>query len=512
MPPTASRYRLAALIASCFFGIVACGSDTAPAAKGGGPTRPPKKAQEKPPIVVHAGAPGFCAREGADAVRTVFCGEAPPDIRSLADLESALGLVFQPAEYYESAAPDGVIGLADGTVSVILSHSTALGGDHVSPINPRVILVGGGSVGAGSLLAFNRGAQQVEIISNALDRAATNFYLVTFQQACNQAASGCRSGDLYTPRIESDWQTVTVQDAEDLKNSPSDCRQCHQRGTKEPLLLMREVDGPWTHFFGPDVDDHTGFPEVTGGDLARDYLSAKGNEPYGGVPVRVIRGTIGFTLEEVVTVSQPVVFDGARIENERWPLTDGVYPSEPQRSATWYDAYEAFKRGEQMPLPFHAPRVTDPEKQATLTSAYQRFSRGELGADELPDLGDIFPDDPVIRAEIGFQTEPGATAPRALVQACGTCHNDVLDQTVSRARFNIAVGRLDRAELDLAIERIDAPEGTPGRMPPPGRRQLDAEGRARLLDYLRRNERSTEDDAFLEYAAAVGMVPARIPR
>jgi hypothetical protein len=107
-------------------------------------------------------------------------------------------------------------------------------------------------------------------------------------------------------------------------------------------------------------------------------------------------------------------------------------------------------------------------------------------------------------------TEPGATAAQALVQACGTCHNDVLDQTVSRARFNIAVGRLDRAELATAIERLQAPDGAPGRMPPAGRRQLDVSGRSRLLDYLTQNERSAEDDAFLEHAAQVGMVPARI--
>jgi mono/diheme cytochrome c family protein len=116
----------------------------------------------------------------------------------------------------------------------------------------------------------------------------------------------------------------------------------------------------------------------------------------------------------------------------------------------------------------------------------------------------------VTRAEIGFQTEPGASAVQALVQACGTCHNDVLDQTVSRARFNVAIGRLDRAELDTAIERLEAPQGTPGRMPPSGRRQLDADGLSRLLDYLKRNERSSEDDAFLEHAATVGMVPARL--
>ena len=47
-------------------------------------------------------------------------------------------------------------------------------------------------------------------------------------------------------------------------------------------------------------------------------------------------------------------------------------------------------------------------------------------------------------------------------------------------------------------------------MPPRGRRQLDAEGLSRLIDYLKQNERSSDDDAFLEHAAQVGMLPARL--
>jgi hypothetical protein len=47
-------------------------------------------------------------------------------------------------------------------------------------------------------------------------------------------------------------------------------------------------------------------------------------------------------------------------------------------------------------------------------------------------------------------------------------------------------------------------------MPPHGRRQLDADGLARLIDYLKNNQRSGDDDAFLEHAARVGMLPARL--
>jgi hypothetical protein len=115
----------------------------------------------------------------------------------------------------------------------------------------------------------------------------------------------------------------------------------------------------------------------------------------------------------------------------------------------------------------------------------------------LPELSDIFPDDLLTRARIGLNTEPGATAPEVLVQACGNCHNDVLDQTISRAHFNI--GRMDAAERALAIERIE--RSGPGVTPPLEARQLTPEARARLLAYLR----SEADDPLLQYAAQRGM-------
>jgi hypothetical protein len=160
MPSPAVRYPLLALAVSCSFGVLGCSADDAPSKSSQPPSQ--ESSEKKPLVPLYAGAPAFCEREGADAVRDVFCGEEPPKFRGLAELESALGIVFGSTDSYESAS-SGVVGLADQAVSVVLSHSTALGGDVVSPINPRAILIGGGSV-----LAFNRGAQQVEIASNAL--------------------------------------------------------------------------------------------------------------------------------------------------------------------------------------------------------------------------------------------------------------------------------------------------------------------------------------------------------
>ena len=91
------------------------------------------------------------------------------------------------------------------------------------------------------------------------------------------------------------------------------------------------------------------------------------------------------------------------------------------------------------------------------------------------------------------------------IQACGSCHNDVLDQDISRARFNIALSRLDAAEIALAIERIERSPDEPGAMPPQEARQLDPRAREELLEYLRDDPLAKEPDPRLEHAARAGM-------
>jgi hypothetical protein len=482
-----ARAECGGIVALCVGGILACQSGASHQA--GAPADASSVVDPKP--IDGAALPAFCSREGEDAVRDIFCKGASPDIRSLHDLETRLDVAF-PLEGSSGATFSPV---------AILGHSTALSGKLVSPINPRVIIVR-----TNTLLAFNRGVQQVEIAT--LDRKTYrfNFFLVTFEQSCNGAPKGCTPGDLYTPRIESDWTKVRVEDDEDLKNTPSDCRQCHQRGRDAPILLMRERDGPWTHFFMPDEEDSSGSPEPTGTDLARAYFDVKGDETCGGIPAAFLRSTVGFTLEGAVDFAQPLLFDSSAILNERWPWTPGEgYASEPVPSPTWYRNYEAFKRGEEQALPHFDPMPTDPAKQARLSAAYRSYRAGETSAEDLPDLADIFPDDPRTRAEIGLQTAPGATPAEALVQACGTCHNDVLDQSLSRALFNIDLARMSRDELDLAIARLKAEPGA-GVMPPPGERQLDPNARAQLIEYLERNVRSSDDDALLGRAARLGMI------
>lgn len=491
------RVRLAVLASWLFVACQTTPASAPAAARDAGDSHGTDATAE--PATREPAAPGFCARAGADEVRDLFCNSAQPTIRGLRDLQELLGFYASSAEATDEPQTAGMLFEGTGHVAAALGHSTALSGRLVSPLNPRVIILG-----AHTIMAFQRGVQHVELISDARDTGTFNFYLVDFEQACSRSESGCSFGDLYTPRVETSWLRVEIRDGEDLENTPQDCRQCHQRGLETPALLMRELQSPWTHFFFPPTATSS-LPGVSGIDLTRDYLEAKGDEPYGGLALKTISSSSALVLQTRVGGAQPLLFDAPAILSERYPYGPDGYATEAQPSPTWERAYEAFKRGEQLALPYLDSRASDPGKQAKLTAAYQQYRAGEISADDLPDLADIFPDDPRLRAQIGLQTEPDATAEEALIQACGGCHNDVLDQSLSRARFNIAVSRLDRSELAVAVERIERPSTAPGAMPPPEARQLDPAARARLLDYLRQDPTSMQADSQLERAAQLGM-------
>jgi cytochrome c553 len=460
---------------------------------------PPEDAAETAQAPIPGERAALCARPADDAVRDIFCKGARLSVSSLRELETRLELSAIPVDMDEATAaaiPVDPTKLAE--TAVFLGHSTALSGQLVSAINPRAILLN-----QHTLIAFQRGAQKVEIATRDRQLERRNFYLVTFKQACNERPAGCLPGDLYTLSIERDWSSVTLEDDEDIKNTPNDCRQCHQRKLPQAQLLMRELVGPWTHFFFPDNElsayNETGDPSGRG--LTRGYVVAKGSESYAGVPSALIRQTVGLTLQKAVQQSQPLQFPTA-IEDQ---VESNLLSGGTGRSGLWDVHFAAFKRGAQLALPHYKPNPADPAKQAALSDAYARYRRGELAAAALPDLADIFPDDPQQRAEIGLQTEPSAGPSETLIQACGSCHNDVLDQSLSRARFNIRLASMTREELDLALARIELPESDARVMPPKGMRQLDPEGKTRLLTFLKENQRSLEDDVRLEAAAKDGM-------
>ncbi|MGD8862728.1 MAG: hypothetical protein PVI30_22140 [Myxococcales bacterium] len=418
-------------------------------------------------------AHSVCARGYDDPIAETFCSPAPPRIGSLGDLQRALGI--------EPGRRDVTAGFA------LTGHSTALPARSVSAVNPRVIFVEAEHEAAGQellSLAFVRGEQTAEMVVRDRDSRELRFYLLSYSQGCNARPDGCSPGDLLTPATESGWHDAVLQDEEDLKNTVLDCRHCHQPdGPGTPRILrMQELAIPWTHWFDFQMDG--------GQALLGDYFAMKGNEPFAGLTAARIGDANAAVLEGFVRRAgsgmQPNEFLGARIETEVKGSAPGqpFDNSVPGQSATWLEHYEVARRGDAIPVPYHDVKVTDPDKLRTATEAYQAYRRGELPADQLPDFRDIYPDDPQILAEMGFATEPGLDAEGVLLQACAQCHNDRLDQSISRANFVADLGRLDDDERTKAIERLQLPLDDPRVMPPPRFRTLSEEAKAALLEAL----------------------------
>jgi mono/diheme cytochrome c family protein len=423
-----------------------------------------------------------CDSGQEDLVHRVFCAEDRPEINNLHDLQLALGL--DPA----------VLGGFSG--SALTGHSTSLSKRSISAINPRVIMFRmvvdlldeGRAPVEFVTLAFNRGEQFAELAIMNAEREY-HFYVVKFQQECNERPDGCLPGELLTESIEHNWRNVTLYDEKALQNTILDCATCHQPdGPDTPRMLrMQEFDDPWTHWF---------FSSTSGGRaLVEDYTAAKGDESVAGLPREDIGAVSPGGLETVVGGrdhyqpnqfhSQPIekeIIESAALEGGNQPLDNRV----PGTSPTWQLAYDASRRGEFIPAPYHNVKVTDPDKLERATEAYQAYKRGELAAEELPDLRDVFPDDHARLAEMGISTQPGLSGEEVLLQACSQCHNERLNQDQSRARFRADLQGLSRAEKDVAIERLMLPRSSVHAMPPARLRILSKEARDRAIEVLRK--------------------------
>jgi hypothetical protein len=229
--------------------------------------------------------------------------------------------------------------------------------------------------------------------------------------------------------------------------------------------------------------------------LRDDFLAAKGtpglenaSEPYAGTPFNRIASAdaLELPIESAQRIGlqpeQPLLFPSVAIGHETGELAS-VRTHSP--SPTWRMLYEAFRAGNAPAPPYEFDRATDTEKLLARSAQYQAFLSGALPKDQLPDLSDVFPDDPQRQAEIGLAAEPDASAQDVLRQVCTECHNQTLDPTLSRARFDADLSRIDTAEIATALQRIELPEGDPARMPPSGARRLDSGARERLSLYLR---------------------------
>ena len=428
----------------------------------------------------------LCARKSHDAVAARFCAAAPPPVGSLLDLEHAVGL-------FDHGPPD----------FALTGHSTSLVVREVSSINPRAILFSAPSqppttqANDGSFVAdpgfvamgFTRGSQLVEVVAHDAQANELNFYLVRFLQDCNASSDGCAPGDLLTPAVEKDWRSVSVYSDEDLKDTVFDCRHCHQPNgpSTAKMLRMQERRAPWTHWFRNNANQPGG---VT---LVQDFQGAHGtSEDYAGIPANLIDTPRSdpLALEALIdnnTVSpQPNEFNTAKIEQQ----VQQSNPAEPAQnmpmgqSSTWQNIYLYAAGGNAIPVPYHDVKVTDPSKLATLSSAYRAFVDGTLPARQLPDIRDVLLD--AALPDMGLRPRAGSDGMAILQQMCQRCHNSELDQTISRARFNVeSFASMSRGEKDQAIARLTAPASSPTLMPPARFGSLSPADLQTVVDFLR---------------------------
>jgi hypothetical protein len=230
--------------------------------------------------------------------------------------------------------------------------------------------------------------------------------------------------------------------------------------------------------------------------LLDDFKAAHDGEPYAAVPTFNLENSTPGSLSMLAMLegmkTQPNMFDSYNIEAEVQDSAAAHGGEQPANntiageSPTWIALYQRAKLGEAIPVPYHDVKVTDADKLKRMTAAYQAYRNGELAREDLPDIRDVFPDDPKLLAEMGMTTEPGLDGAAVLVQACSQCHNERLDQSLSRARFRPDLGAMSRQEKDLAIGRLMLPPDDPFAMPPARLRVLSDEARTRAIQALKR--------------------------
>ena len=403
----------------------------------------------------------LCARGGRDKIREVFCGSSVPQINSLRDLQRAVGLDID-------ARGGGLFGGGGGTGFVFNAASSSLVARSTSSINPRLIMFSRGNTNSLVSLGFVRGEQFAEIAARDPESGVLRFFLVEFQQECNQRPGGCNNGDLLTPALEKNWRSYTIYEDADLENTIVDCLQCHQpEGTQgQRILRMQERVNPWLHFMRNST--------AGGRQLLADFRAAQGDDEYAGIPAARFGESDPAQLQNFVESAgfrnQPNEFNSAAISGQGF-FGGGRGGRE---SAEWNRIYEGFVQGRFIPPPYHQLRISSPEKLQSMTQHYQSYRRGEVRPEDLKDIRDVF-DDAGLR-DMGFMVKDGLSGQEIITQACSQCHHDRLNQNITRAKFKLDPNRMDCEERKVAIERLRLPAHDVKRMPPAKFRTLtDAE-------------------------------------
>jgi hypothetical protein len=437
-----------------------------------------------------------CARGNQDPVARRLCAEPRIALRSLEDLQR----VFWPAG--RTFGENYKVGLT--------YHSQALGARTVSAVNPALILLSLEPYMSGDdvalpqsatdlAIAFTRGDQMVEMLGVDVPNQRLNFYLLVYGHAC-RAAGDCTASDVLGPRIERDWTSWTLYQAEDIEDTPLSCLSCHQSGGPGTprRFLMRQFLLPWIHW-GESSEAITATRCADGSRLALSQVPTSGatlvpnlgstfarahagETLFGGEPIEsLIRRRSGAEISDATKQVRAAILrrDGnpSLSDNveERFPLQEPFPLDSDQVLQGDYcpggkkDAWNAYRQSvllrEGFPIPYYGYDILESDQGAPARADYGAYLRANPSNDAFDILSPLVSDE--IGTAVGFLPDPDGDAPAILRQMCGRCHTGHEDPGMRRARFDARnPERLTRASMSEAMRRIQLAERDPEVMPP----------------------------------------------
>jgi hypothetical protein len=389
----------------------------------------------------------LCATPRNDSFFKRICGGVRPNIPDLASLLQLLGLDQNRA-------------------FALTGNSTSLVAKSVSALNPRIIVFPRVDATLQQkddfvVVGFVRGERFVEITSRDPASGEPNFYLLTFEQACDYQGT-CDLASKLTEEIEHDWTAYSIYPESDLENTSLDCLACHRPagfGTKK-ILRMQELSSPWLHWFPQRFVQRTDSDRI----LSAQFADIHGvDKQYGGVPIGAIENALddgsGAQLEALVRAEgfgeQPNVFD-PRIEAEA---------KNGDQSPTWLAQWTVATQGHAITVPYPRVDVTDEAKRTAATATYKNVVTGAAGRETFLDTRDVFSQDAA--EKLSFVPQAGADAQSVLVQMCSRCHDGRADPSIGRSKFNVlALDTMSADEKTIATSRVLEADDSVKKMPP----------------------------------------------
>ena len=437
-----------------------------------------------------------CESGANDRVISSLCRQPAPVIDSLTSLYEVLGLVGEKERLVAAT-----------------THSLGLSSRYVSAANPRMFVFTNNIEYQPlpreklAVVSFARGEQLVELV--ALDSATYdwNFYLLSFNQACN--AVGCTPEQLLTERVEHDWTEFTLYSDRNLVDTPLDCLSCHLpygAGTHK-LLLMRQLPDPWLHwgdFRGVNEtadcsQDGPKLPEPgrhVPGEGLDVLLALEGKEGrYGGIPVSELSASLSGRLMSDFYVDARLAINDSPYGGD-YPQLEHEFDSArilcellDSNVSTRWQSYRDELAALGLPVPAPAVDIMDPAKREQILADRAGFLAGFAGQRAFDAASSLLA--PEVLSQVGIVPREQDSAPEILRQMCVRCHGGDTPPHLRRAGFDAT--KLDRFTPATAREikaRLRLPRHSPSIMPPLRSGELPPWARERVMSYI--DERCTD--------------------